>query len=121
MAARSIEAPRDAKVRQGTGRSWSLDFGRYLGRNPSLPIGLALLAVLVVFALVGQFFVTWDQAFPLSGPASRAPSARFPFGTDAKGRDLLAVMVYGTLLTLKIGVVAGALGVLIGKIGRAHV
>jgi peptide/nickel transport system permease protein len=115
MALQSIAAAGAAVPRWGV-RSRFRGLGRYLGRNPSLPIGLAMLALLLAFALVGQHFVTWDQAFPLSGPASRAPSARFPFGTDAKGRDLLAVMVYGTLLTLKIGLVAGALGVLIGTV-----
>lgn len=116
MAARSIDTPRGAVADKSRGRSWSRDIGRYLTRNPSLMLGLGMLSLLVIFALVGQHFVTWDQAFPLSGPASRAPSSRFPFGTDAKGRDLLAVMVYGTLLTLKIGLLAGALGVLIGTV-----
>ena len=40
----------------------------------------------------------------------------YPFGTDGKGRNLLAVMVYGTALTLKIGLIAGILGVLIGTV-----
>lgn len=114
MAARSLEAPRAASRPKASGGAQMRELGRYLRRNPSLPIGLAMLGVLILFTLIGQLFVTWDQAFPLSGPASRAPSARFWFGTDAKGRDLLAVMVYGTLLTLKIGLVAGGLGVLIG-------
>ena len=42
------------------------------------------------------------------------PDVEFPFGTDADGRDLFAVLVYGTLLTLKVGVVAGLVGVAMG-------
>jgi peptide/nickel transport system permease protein len=44
----------------------------------------------------------------------RPPSWDYPFGTDRQGRDLLAVMVVGTPLTLRIGFVAGILGVGLG-------
>jgi peptide/nickel transport system permease protein len=89
---------------------------RYLRRNPSLGIGLGLLILLVFLTLAGQFFVDWDSAFPLTGPRSRPPSADWWFGTDAQGRDLFAVMVFGTLLTLKIGLLAGVLGLIIGTL-----
>jgi len=87
---------------------------RYLRRNPSLPLGLLLIGGLLAFSIAGRFVIGYDAAFPLSGPPSLPPDADFPFGTDADGRDLLAVLVYGTLLTLKIGVIAGLLGVAIG-------
>lgn len=92
------------------------EVGRYVRRNPSIGIGLFLIALLLAFSIVGRFFVGWDDAFPLSGPPSRPPSLDYPFGTDGKGRNLLAVMVYGTALTLKIGLIAGVLGVLIGTV-----
>jgi peptide/nickel transport system permease protein len=37
-----------------------------------------------------------------------------PFGSDRQGRNLFAVITAGTLLTLRIGLIAGTLGVLIG-------
>lgn len=89
---------------------------RYVRRNPSIAIGLILIGLLLAFSIAGRFFVGWDDAFPLSGPPSRPPSWDYPFGTDGKGRNLLAVMVYGTALTLKIGLIAGVLGVLIGTV-----
>lgn len=93
-----------------------VEFGRYLRRNPSLVIGVAMVGALLLFTLIGRQFVPWDSAFPLTGPRSQPPSAEWWFGTDAKGRDLFAVMVYGTLLTLKIGLIAGILGLFIGTI-----
>ncbi len=42
------------------------------------------------------------------------PSLRYPLGTDELGRNLLAVMVVGLPLTLRIGLVAGAVGLGIG-------
>ena len=38
--------------------------------------------------------------------SSRRP-AQYPFGSDRQGRDLFAVMVAGTPLTLRIGLIAG--------------
>jgi len=86
----------------------------YLRRNPGLAIGLALIATLLAFVIMGRFVVPWDSAFPMSGPASSPPTAGYPFGTDLRGRDMLAVMVYGTLMTLKIGLLAGIVGVFFG-------
>jgi peptide/nickel transport system permease protein len=89
---------------------------RYLGRNPSLAVGILLLGLLLGLTLAGRWFVDWEQAFPLSAPPSLPPDAEWPLGTDASGRNLLAVIVYGTLLSLKIGVLAGTLGVAIGTV-----
>ena len=89
---------------------------RYLRRNPSLALGVVLLAALGLFVLIGNLVVDTEDARPLSAPALRPPSANYPFGTDRQGRDLLAVMVAGTPLTLRIGFVAGFLGVGIGTV-----
>jgi peptide/nickel transport system permease protein len=89
---------------------------RYLCRNPSLAVGIALLVALGLFVMVGNFVVDTQDARPLSAPALRPPSADYPFGTDRQGRDLLAVMVAGTPLTLRIGFIAGFLGVGLGTV-----
>jgi peptide/nickel transport system permease protein len=89
---------------------------RYLRRNPSLAVGIFLLTVLVLFCVIGRFFVDPENARPLSVAALQPPSWEYPFGTDRQGRDLFAAMVVGTPLTLKIGFVAGILGVGIGAV-----
>jgi peptide/nickel transport system permease protein len=89
---------------------------RYLRRNPSLAVGITLLALLALFVIVGDLLVDTEDARPLSVPALRPPSAEYPFGTDRQGRDLLAVMVAGTPLTLRIGFIAGLLGVALGTV-----
>jgi peptide/nickel transport system permease protein len=88
----------------------------YLRRNPELIVGLCLLLLLVVFVVLGHMFVNLDKAKPLSGRPLQPPTRALPFGTDKQGRDLLAVMVLGTPLTLAIGIGAGLIGVTIGTI-----
>jgi peptide/nickel transport system permease protein len=89
---------------------------RYIRRNPSLAVGVALLTMLALFVLIGSLMVDTEGARPLSAPTLRPPSADYPFGTDRQGRDLFAVMVAGTPLTLRIGFVAGFIGVGLGTI-----
>src|ERR1700721_1718940 len=89
---------------------------RYLRRNKSLAVGIVLLSLLVLFIIIGNLTVDTELARPLSVRALQPPSWDNPFGTDRQGRDLLAAMVAGTPLTLKIGFIAGFLGVGIGTV-----
>ncbi|HKE89808.1 MAG TPA: ABC transporter permease [Gemmatimonadales bacterium] len=88
----------------------------YLRRNLSLVVGIALLSALGLFVIIGHLVVDTSKSRPLSAPAVQAPSLAHPFGTDRQGRDLFATMVAGTPLTLRIGFIAGMLGVGIGAI-----
>jgi peptide/nickel transport system permease protein len=89
---------------------------RYMRRNPELIVGLCLLGALLLFVTLGHFIVDLDKAKPLSNRPLQPPSANLPFGTDKQGRNLLAVMVLGTPLTLAIGVGAGLIGVGFGTV-----
>jgi peptide/nickel transport system permease protein len=86
----------------------------YLRRNPSLGIGLFMLLILLLFVVVGHFTVDLIQYRPLSTRPLLPPSRELPFGSDKQGRNLYAVMVEGTPLTLRIGLLAGVIGVVIG-------
>ncbi len=70
--------------------------------------------MLLLFSILGPLFVDVTNAEPLSVSPEKPPSLTYPFGTDSQGRDLLAVMVAGTPLTLRIGFVAGLLGLFVG-------
>ena len=86
----------------------------YLRRNPSLGVGMFLLVALLLFVVVGHFTVDTIQFRPLSVRPLQPPSRELPFGSDKQGRNLYAVMIEGTPLTLRIGLLAGVLGVTIG-------
>ncbi len=89
-------------------------FFSYIKRNPALGAGLGILIFLILFTSLGRLIVDPEHAYPLSVKANQPPSAEFPFGTDRQGRDLLAVMVVGTGMTLQIGAIAGAIGLGVG-------
>ena len=87
---------------------------RYLGRNRSLLVGLCLLGAMALFVIIGHLTVDVGDAAPMSTGSLRSPSLALPFGSDKQGRNLYAVMVEGTPLTLRLGLIAGVVGLIIG-------
>jgi peptide/nickel transport system permease protein len=87
-----------------------------LRRNGTLLTGLVLLLVILALWLYGYLTVDLAKAAPLSAGPDMPPSAEYPLGTDSAGRQMLPVMVAGTPTTLQIGLIAGALGLLIGTV-----
>jgi peptide/nickel transport system permease protein len=92
------------------------NFWLYLRRNPSLISGTLLLLLIALFVIVGAVVTEAADARPLAYRPSQAPSAEHWLGTDRLGKDILAVMVEGTPQTIRIGLIAGAIGVAIGTI-----
>jgi len=86
----------------------------YVSRNPNLTAGAILLLILLMICLVGPFLVSVDRARATSVLPDQAPSREFPLGTDDQGRDLAAVLVAGLPLTLRIGFIAGGVGLSVG-------
>jgi peptide/nickel transport system permease protein len=92
----------------------SIAAARYLLSSPKMMAGLALLLMLVLVGVIGPLFVDVRLADPISVRTNQHPSAQHLIGTDSGGRELLAVLVAGTPQTLRMGVLAGLIGVAIG-------
>lgn len=89
---------------------------QYLRRNPSLVVGLGFLLALLLFVVIGHVTVDLTEARPLSVRPLQQPSWELPFGSDKQGRNLYAVMVEGTPLTLRLGLICGFIGVAVGTL-----
>ena len=100
-----------ASAAQSTAGERIVAVSRYMRRNLSLPVGLSMLLVLAIFLIVGRFFVDLEESRAVSVRPLQPPSAELPFGSDRQGRNLFAVSVVGTPMTLQIGLTAGLIGV----------
>jgi peptide/nickel transport system permease protein len=89
-------------------------FWDYTKRNPSFGIGLLILLGLVLFTTVGRLFINQEDAYRQTIDINQHPSSKHPFGTDNQGRDLLAMMVLGTGMTLQVGAISGGVGLGVG-------
>ena len=86
----------------------------YLRESPMLAAGLCMILLVLLFGVLGPVFVDTSRAQPLATTPRLEPSWEHPFGTDDSGRDLLSVMVVGVPLTLRIGLLAGTVGMGLG-------
>jgi ABC-type dipeptide/oligopeptide/nickel transport system permease subunit len=66
------------------------------------------------FTTIGRLFITETQAYEQSIAINQPPSSEHWLGTDSQGRDLFAMMVLGSGMTLQIGAIAGAIGLGLG-------
>jgi peptide/nickel transport system permease protein len=99
-----------------------------LVRNPSVPIGAAILLLMLAIAILAPYLGTIDPAFldptyrnklPFETRSLIMPSGEeVPFthwmGTDTLGRDLYSRVLYGTRVSLIVGFAVAVLSVAIG-------
>ena len=89
---------------------------RTIVNNKLLVAGIVVLALVLLFGVAGSWFVTRAQADVGAGRPSRPPDIQHLLGTDQQGRDVLANLIFGTPATLKIGAIAGIIGVSLGTL-----
>jgi peptide/nickel transport system permease protein len=120
------EPEQSAKVR---GRSpWQLVWAR-LRTDKVAIVAIAVILLFVLAALLAPLIASWVGWGPealdrVHGTTSDglpvAPNGRHPFGTDNLGRDILVRVIYGSRVSLLVGILATLIattaGVIIGTI-----
>jgi peptide/nickel transport system permease protein len=82
--------------------------------NPAALIGLAILFVVILFAILGPTLYPQSPWRPVARPFLPPLSPGFALGTDTLGRDVAAGMAHGARVSLMIGVVSTLVALLIG-------
>ncbi|RNL72988.1 ABC transporter permease [Streptomyces sp. I6] len=110
---RSTRSLRWARRRASVARFWR----RYRTHRAGV-VGLAGLALLALIALAAPWLVGGDVQSVTQAPgrALEPPSGAFPLGTDQFGRSLLGLLVWGSRISLTVGLLAAALSVAIGTL-----
>lgn len=102
-----------ARRRRAAARAWR----DYRGRRGGM-VGLTILGVIVLLAVAVPFLVE-ESALSVTqatGGRLEPPSAEFWLGTDESGRSVLALTLWGTRLSLIIGLTATVAAILIGTL-----
>jgi len=84
--------------------------------SPLLLVGLGILLAIVLFGLIGPLFTDATQAQVGAVRPRRPPGADYLLGTDSQGRDMWTLLIYATPNTLKMGLIAGFIGVGAGAV-----
>lgn len=82
----------------------------------ALIAGCLILLGLILFGIFGPLFVDATNAQVGAVLPRRPPSGDYLLGTDSQGRDMWTLLIYATPNTLKMGLIAGVIGVGIGSV-----
>ena len=85
-----------------------------LTTNTPALIAATLLILLLLIALFGPGLVTYDPLAMDLDNLKQPPGKAHLFGTDSKGRDVLSRVVFGSRISLAVGIIASALSLCIG-------
>ena len=91
----------------------SILFKELKTNTPAL-VAVVILVLLGLTAIAGPFIVSCDPLYMDLEHLKEPPSTAHWFGTDSTGRDILSRVVYGTRISLTVGIVASALSLGIG-------
>jgi peptide/nickel transport system permease protein len=88
---------------------------RLIRRRPAFIIGVFIVLVWTVCAILGDR-ITPHSPLDYRAGTHLSPRAKFPFGTDEQGRDVLSRVMAGARDVMKVAPMAALLGVLFGVI-----
>jgi len=98
------------------GQGWLGELVTALRRNP---LGVASAGIIVLLALTATFadvVAPYDPLAPHPEIRLSAPSRAHPFGTDDIGRDVLSRVIYGSRISLWVGLLAVGIGTIAGML-----
>ncbi len=94
----------------------TLDLWKQLSKNKTAVIGLIIIAIFILLAIFSGLIYDYEEEITKQNIPERLqePSSEHWFGTDDKGRDVLARVVYGSRISLTVGMSAVAIALFIG-------
>src|SRR6056297_751106 len=88
--------------------------GRRLLKNRIGLLGIVFIGILLFIAIFAPLIAPYDPLAQNIMGRYKAPSAEHLLGTDEMGRDILSRIIYGSRISLQVGLVSVALALLFG-------
>jgi peptide/nickel transport system permease protein len=88
---------------------------RHLLRNYApVGLGLGIVGLLILVALAAPWISPYEPAAQYADAVLQGPTQRYFLGTDMYGRDLFSRLIWGTRISLQVGLGAAAVGFAMG-------
>ena len=85
-----------------------------LKRNKLAMLGLAIVIALILIAFFAPLLAPYDPIARIKADSSLAPSSVHLFGTDLLGRDIFSRVIFGSRISIEVGIIAVGISVIIG-------
>jgi peptide/nickel transport system permease protein len=115
----TLDLATEESWRRGKPRNPWTDALRRLFHNKLALVGMTIIGIVLLAAILAPLIAQQHpndngvfRAFPRE--RKQPPSLEHPMGTDDLGRDLLSLIIYGSRVSLQVGVVAVSLAIIIG-------
>ena len=90
------------------------EIGTFVRRNPRVLIGGTIILLLLVGAIAAPVIAPYDPIRVDASISLESPSATHLFGTDDLGRDVLSRVIWGSRISLSVGLISVSIGFFIG-------
>ncbi len=89
---------------------------RFVRRKPMGGFGLAVVLLLVVVAVLAPIVATADPYVISGRDRLQGPSVSHFFGTDDLGRDVFSRVIYGSRVSIQVGIVSVGISTVVGTL-----
>ncbi len=96
-------------------KSQSAEIWRRFRRNKSAVVGLIMLIILISLAIFSPIIATHDPLEQNLLNRLKAPTKEHILGTDELGRDVFSRIVYGSRISISVGLIAVGIAFLLGS------
>lgn len=90
------------------------DAWKRLRKNKLAMLGLSIVILLILIAIIAPFISPYNPIERIKTDSSLGPSVKHFFGTDLLGRDIFSRVIYGSRISIEVGVIAVGISVIIG-------
>lgn len=90
------------------------DAWKRLRKNKLAMLGLSIVIMLIFIAIFAPLISPYDPILRIKEDSSLSPSMNHLFGTDLLGRDIFSRVIYGSRISIEVGVIAVGISVIIG-------
>jgi peptide/nickel transport system permease protein len=94
---------------------WKIYWERLKSNKLALS-GLCIIAFLTLVAILAPYVAPYDPIEQNLAERLQKPSMKHLFGTDELGRDVFSRVIYGTRISLTVGIISVGIGITIGTI-----
>jgi peptide/nickel transport system permease protein len=108
---RSVSA---AVTRKPKKKSYYSDVLKRFKRHKLAMVGLVMLVIILLTVILLPIILRLDPYTTMVAPALSKPSAKYPLGVDATGRDNFARLLYGGRVSLLVGLLSTFTSIVIG-------
>nr|WP_314459638.1 ABC transporter permease [uncultured Clostridium sp.] len=87
---------------------------KQMSKNKAAMLGLLILSTEIILAILAPYIIPYDYSFMDMANMFAKPSPSHLFGCDDMGRDIFSRVLFGARYSISIGIIAVAIGSVIG-------